>query len=349
MTKPMLYVGSYTTAQGGSGVGVSVREISQSGQLLTEQQVVALSNPAFLTLGADLLFAAEEQPSGRIVSMARERGRLTVVASADSGGGLPCHLAVDVENDQLIVANYLTGTVASLAFAPGGELANPRSTAMPAGTGPVAERQESPHAHQVVHVPGSSGEWLVSDLGGDRVLRFSAQGRDAAPVLLDACQLPAGSGPRHMGWVHESLLVAGELDSQLHILSPAREGLSYVGAVSTHDGESREESGPNFPSHVEISSNQEFAFVANRGRDSITVFDVSEVRNGGMPVLIREVPSGGKWPRHFVFHESHLYVANQRSNSIAVFAADRDRGLVFELTQLVRTGSPMCLVISDEG
>ncbi|HEU0205636.1 MAG TPA: beta-propeller fold lactonase family protein, partial [Pseudolysinimonas sp.] len=123
MTRPLLYAGSYTTAQEGRGSGISVREVGRSGELLAEQQVVALSNPAFLALGPELLFAAEEDPAGRIVSMSRQGGRLTVVASADSGGGLPCHLAVDVENDQLIVANYLTGSVASVAFSPAGELA----------------------------------------------------------------------------------------------------------------------------------------------------------------------------------------------------------------------------------
>ncbi|HEU0206752.1 MAG TPA: beta-propeller fold lactonase family protein, partial [Pseudolysinimonas sp.] len=225
--------------------------------------------------------------------------------------------------------------------------ATPRSTTMPAGTGPVADRQESPHAHQVLRVPGTSGDWLLSDLGADRVLRYSAPGGEAVPVLVDSSELPAGSGPRHMAWIHDSLLVAGELDSQLHVLSPAGDRLGYRGAVSTRDRESPPREA-NFPSHVEVSPNQEFAFVANRGRNSIAVFDVSQVGGGGMPVLVREVPSGGEWPRHFVFHEGHLYVANQRSNSIAVFAADRDRGLIQELTQLVSTGSPMCLVVSAD-
>jgi 6-phosphogluconolactonase len=347
MHTSVLFVGSYTSAQGGRGRGVTVRPLGCDGEVLAELQAVALSNPAFLVLAGDLLFAAEEEPGGRVVSMSSDRGQLTVISSAASGGGLPCHLAMDSENSQLVIANYLTGSVSVVAVAPEGELGLVQSAVLPYGKGPVCERQESPHPHQLLQVPDKPEEWLVTDLGSDRLLRYALRGIGRAPALLDAYPLPAGAGPRHMGWVHNRLLVVGELDSQLHVFDPTLHGLNHVGAVSTIDVSSGiERTQPNFPSHLEISENLEFAYVANRGRNSIAVFDISGMSRGGKPVLTQEVSSGGEWPRHFVFHAGRLYIANQRSNTIAVLGADREAGIIGELIQVVPTGTPMCLVVS---
>lgn len=343
-----LFVGSAPTAHGGRG-GVSVRPLDDGGRVMGEQQVVALSNPSFLALGNDLLFASEEGPDGRVVSMSRNRGKLAVVAKAASGGGFPCHLVMDEDNGQLVIANYLSGTIASLRVARGGGLEDGKSTALPGGSGPVLDRQQSPHPHQMLRVPGEPEEWVVSDLGGDRVLRYEMHGREHAFELVGEYRLPSGSGPRHMGWVGHRLLVVGELDSQLHTVDTVDSVVNRRGAVSTWlQGLGSESTDPNLPSHMEISRNLKFAFVANRGRNSITVFDISQVSNDGLPVAIQEVSSAGDWPRHFAFRRNHLYVANQRSDTIAVFDADREHGTIGELTQVAPTGAPACLVFSGE-
>ncbi|PKW26748.1 lactonase family protein [Phycicoccus duodecadis] len=348
MNTSTLYVGSYTSAQDGRGSGVSVRGVGADGALTGDLSTVPLSNPTFLALGMGLLFAVEEEPDGRVVSLARTQGKLTVVGSAPSGGGLPCHLVVDDARRRLVLVNYLPAGIATVVVAPDGTLGPTGSTAAPGGTGPVRERQESPHFHQALRVRDGSEDWLVSDLGGDRVVRFAVRGESAPPALVEVCRLPAGSGPRHMGWVGDALLVSGELDSRLHVLSQASGVLEHVGAVTT--GAERSRAGrrvANFPSHLVVSPNQDFAFVANRGWNSIAVFDISRVPRGGMPRLVGEVSSRGEWPRHFTFHRGCLYVANQRSNTIAVFAADGDSGVIGDLVQVAPAASPVCLVFAD--
>jgi len=56
------------------------------------------------------------------------------------------------------------------------------------------------------------------------------------------------------------------------------------------------ESVRNYPSEIELSADGRFLYVANRGADCITAFEVAD---DGTLRVIADVPSGGTWPRHF--------------------------------------------------
>jgi 6-phosphogluconolactonase len=62
-------------------------------------------------------------------------------------------------------------------------------------------------------------------------------------------------------------------------------------------------------------------YVSNRGHNSIAVFSVAA---SGGPALDQVISTAGDWPRNFSLDPTGrwLLVANQRSNSIVVFARD---------------------------
>ncbi|WP_026553984.1 lactonase family protein [Arthrobacter sp. 35W] len=251
-------------------------------------------------------------------------------------------------------------------------LANP-------GIGPVADRQEQSHAHQSVPTPW--GTVLVADLGADRVDEYSA----AAPhMLLGSATLPPGAGPRHLVLLGDVLLVAGELDARLHIFSRDGGAAGESGADKA-PGQSRpapcvwhwqysvalfddthpafDAAADRYPSHLQASADGAVVYAAIRGRDSIAVVDVSALGNGtgngtgdrngngsasaARPVLLDEVPCGGAWPRHFAVEGSKLYVANERSHTIAVFALDEAGVPGAEPLQQFPLNSPTCILLPN--
>jgi 6-phosphogluconolactonase len=82
--------------------------------------------------------------------------------------------------------------------------------------------------------------------------------------------------------------------------------------------------------------------VSNRGHNSIALFSVT--REGAIE-LEQTVSTLGDWPRNFSLHPSGrwLLVANQRSDSVVVFARDPESGRLTPTRQRIAIPSPVCL------
>lgn len=337
-----LLVGSYTS-NSNRGQGISAIPIGSDGLLGSPKLLVELPDPSFLALADDRVYAVLERAEGQIVVFERDfqTGALELVAQSPSIGADPCHLALLAEA-RVIAANYSSGSVVLLRGAHGLEL---QSTLQLSGSGPVLDRQEASHAHQTVPTP--YGTVLVPDLGSDSV-RELRLGKDA--LLEEALlSLPPGSGPRHLvlrrGASTDQLLVVGELDGALHVFCRSRRetsgGWEYAGQTRIATRESAEGS---YPAHIELSDDAALAYVSVRGQNQISVFRLGDAADQGVPELIQEVPTGGAWPRHFALGHGVLYAANQKSDSVTVFALGSD-GLLGGKLQEVGIGTPVCLVI----
>src|SRR5437870_4313531 len=86
-----------------------------------------------------------------------------------------------------------------------------------------------------------------------------------------------------------------------------------------------------------------FAFVADRGHDSIVVFDIEEAN--GTLTQVADVSTGGKEPRHFAIDPSgkYLLAENQFSNNIVVFKIDPTTGGLTPTGHAVQVPSPVDL------
>ncbi|MBF4582913.1 beta-propeller fold lactonase family protein [Curtobacterium sp. VKM Ac-2865] len=372
-----LLVGSYTATGGGNATGISFVD---GGVAAT---VAVLDDPSFLAVSGDRVYAVSETAEGSVSAFRRSGTALEHLWTATAGGNAPCHVQVD-PSGALVVTNYVSGTVtavslaaaesfaASVAASDGvvgargsaGAVVVPASAiatvALPgrgagagagsAAVGPVADRQDGPHAHQSVSTP--EGTLLVADLGGDMLHEFQVETSGPAGAVVGSAGAGAGdgalslvpvrvhdvapgAGPRHMTWFDGDLIVAGELDGRVHRLRRDDDGvLRTVASADTFNGPV----GESLLSHIEADETGRVT-VAVRGRDVIVVLDASD---GGLTV-VGSAPCGGAWPRHFALVPGFVLVANERSDAIAVLPVGDD-GVPGAAVAQIAVGTPTCVV-----
>jgi 6-phosphogluconolactonase len=326
-TPVALWIGTYPAKGEAAGSGEGLWHVDvdvTSGELHAPVLAAPLAAPSFLALHpvAPVLLAVSETAPGSLTALRVGPGAaLEQVAVFGSGGDHPCHVAAS--GTSVWVTNYGDGVAAAWATGPDGlPLATHHSLHSGDGTGPVADRQEGPHAHQATVV---GDHVLVTDLGADVVRRYPVDPTpdDAGEV---AARLPAGTGPRHLvvlpdGW----LVVAGELDARLHLLRPAGDGWEHAGSTPVSP---LGVPGEAFPGHVTLSEDGGRLHVGLRGPDVLAVHDVT----GGPDVRLvhrADVHLGaGSWPRH------HEVVARLGDDELVVVALQNSQELV-----TVRVGS----------
>lgn len=303
-----MIIGCYTAEMNGKGTGLVV-----PGGVTAPAR-----SPAYLIKDDRFLYAVNETDDGSVSSYALDT--LELVSTTSTGGVWPCHLALH-PSGYVVVANYGSGSV-SVHPVSEGVLGAYTDLVLHEGSGPDPERQEGPHAHQVVVHP--DGTLTVVDLGIDRLLHYSLA--DGRLTRTGETPVPPGTGPRHFV-VHPSgrWFVVGELSSTVVAL---HEGVVVEQESTTSSSDHSQ------PSAITLDG--DLLYVANRGVDTIAVFELT-------PALrrIAEVPCGGVWPRDLVVADGHLYVANQHSDAVVTFTAGR---LPSPTGEVFRTGSPACIL-----
>lgn len=335
---PTLLVGSYTATGGGTATGISivtdahVDSDPDAGTPLV-RTVAVIDDPSFLAVSGDRVYAVSETVDGGVSAFRRDGTELEHLWDVPSGGDAPCHVRVD-PSGALVVTNYVSGTVTVVSLADSAA-ASPASVTelLPDATGPVEERKEGPHAHQSVATP--DGTVLVADLGGDALHEYRiTDAPSIEPVRVH--HVAPGVGPRHMAWHDGDLLVAGELDGQVHRLR--RDASGSFRTVASADTSGGDDDGEAFLSHIEVDD-RGLVYVAVRGRDVIVVLDASD---GGLR-LVGAASAGGVWPRHFARVPGHVLVANQMSDAIAVLPIGPD-GVPGGPVAQIPVGTPACII-----
>src|ERR1035437_7314184 len=88
-------------------------------------------------------------------SLDAKTGQLTLLNQQSSGGGGPCHVAVDESGKCLLVANYGSGSIEALPIQADGALAEPGPVIQHQGSSVNPARQAGPHAHFITTDPRS--------------------------------------------------------------------------------------------------------------------------------------------------------------------------------------------------
>jgi 6-phosphogluconolactonase (cycloisomerase 2 family) len=336
-----VFLGCYTGESGGEGEGIALlRRDPATGDLIRLGVVARTPSPSFLAQHPRLpvLYAVNELDAGTVSAFAvAEDASLTPLAVQLTGGAAPCHLAVSADARHLLVANYTSGSVSVHPLDADGVPGERSDLLHLDGQGPVADRQEGPHAHMVAPDPNGP-EVLIADLGSDRVWRARLDPVSGRLTMVGAAVVAVpGTGPRHLRYsIDGALLLVGELAGNLswYRPDPADGGLRLAGAEPTSAA------GTNFPSELTTGRDGRFVYVANRGPDTVSVFAWEP--EGG--TLIAEVATGGQWPRHLALLGDHLYVANERSQNVTIFRIDHETGIPESQGEPVGEGSPTCVL-----
>ncbi|MET7983704.1 MULTISPECIES: lactonase family protein [unclassified Streptomyces] len=319
------FIGSFTAA---GGLGVLTAAVDPgSGALTVLSAVDDVPDPSYLALSPehDVLYAVSETAEGAVAAY-RVDGDKPEPAGPPTrtGGSGPTHLGVF--DGHVLTADYGSGSVSVVPVRPGGALAPTASSVFRhTGSGPHAQRQQGPHAHQVQ--PDPTGRWAVSvDLGTDSVRVCALDG--GTLTLHREIALRPGSGPRHLAFHPRGghAYVLNELAPTVTVCRwDAVEGsLRPVNETRVLSGVP---DGDAYPSGIVVSPDGRFVWTATRGRDTVSVLGADE-RGEGL-TLVAEVPCGGVWPRALALDPSgrFLYVANERSGDVTWFDVDPDTGV----------------------
>jgi len=326
MGQTELLIGTYTTGRPGQGLWWCT--LADGGHI-EPVHCLALRDPSFLATHPRLpiAYAVEETPteSGVVVTLGidRARRRTCVIDRHDTRGHLPCHLALSHGATRLWVANYGSGTVSVFRLGPEGDIEGQADVLRHEGRSSDQRRQGSPHPHGVAVHPKNS-DVHVTDLGTDRIERYRIAA-DGRAVCQGGCPLPAGAGPRHLRFdpAGQYAFLSTELDNTLTMLAVAGDGSLRIEARSTTLP--FDFSGRSATSEVALHPNGRFAYIGNRGHDSIAWFALDS-RNDMTPA--RWVSCGGLHPRHFALSRAGdlLAVANLESDRLVTFRIDDGSG-----------------------
>ncbi|MFF5964851.1 lactonase family protein [Streptomyces collinus] len=318
-----LYLGTYTSAEGGGkGIGLATYDAA-TGRITGSGTITGVGDPSYLALHPDrrTLYAVNERDDGAVTAVRLADRK--VLGSRGTGGAAPCHLSVHPGGRWLLSANYGSGSVAVHPIDASGALGERtdlvRHTGPPPGPG-----QDGPHAHQFVTSP-DGGHVLAVDLGTDTVYTYRLD--DKAGTLTEVAQARTrpGAGPRHLTF-HPGgryAYLANEVDNTVAVCSydPASGRVEVGEAQSTGTGP-----GTNYPAQILVTENGRYAFLSNRGHNSLTRYAVEA--DGARLRLLGTVPVGGDFPRQIAFSPEGtlLFAANQKSSTVTVFHVDDTNG-----------------------
>lgn len=326
-----LYIGGYTrnnpdkTAP--AGICAATFD-SQTGQLGAARVVGAATNPSWLELSPDAktLYAIDEDSKGGVSAFSiGEKGDLTQLNSRPIEGGSP-HISLDATGKWLAVASYGAGTLSLFSTQNDGKIGERKTLIQLEGSGPNANRQKSPHAHQAVFSPDNQKLW-VADLGSDKVwiYDFEAQSGELKAATPPFVASAPGAGPRHIAFGENGRVYGiNELDSTLMVF----ENAATSRALQTLSSLPADFAGQSTGAEVLVSRDGRFVYASNRGAKGApsTLGTFAVGAEGKLtPVGWVETP---REPRHFTLSPDGkwLLAANQQTRAISVYAIDSKSG-----------------------
>lgn len=352
----LLFVGTQTTPGTSKGI-YTYRWNPETGELSEQTLAAEVEMPTFLVLAPDgrRLYAANEtedfqgQKSGGVSAFAVNGAKLTPLNAVLAGGTGTCYVSTDHTGQAVFCANYNSGSASSFHVEGSGRLSKMVSHFQYHGHGPVADRQEGPHAHRAT--PSPDNRYLyVNDLGLDclHIYKLDAATAKLTPNDPPVWKSAPGTGPRALRFHPNGRFayVVDELDSSVQVLrwhpqNGAMELVQKLSLIPEHY------SGPTSTGcDIVITRDGRHAYAANRGLDCLDSFAVDS-KTGKMTFLAR-TGSGGEVPRDLALDPTEKFVltANQVGDTIAVFARDAKTGRLAEKGKTFPISRPQCLIFA---
>ena len=329
----------------GYGPAVAVAKLDEEGGASVLSVVAStggFAEPSYVAVDAArrLLFAVAEG-EGRVGSWRMaDDGSLTPVSTVSAEGEAPCHLALHPSGDWLLVSNYTTGTLTTLA--------------VDAATGALRVHDSFSPGHNVHEAVWRDGgrRVYVPCLGSDYVaqLEFDAATGTLTPnAAAPTAPLPRGAGPRHITFsaAGTHTYVINELDCTMtrFVVDATTGVLTDPVTVSTlPPGTLR---GAASTAHLELSPDGAFLYGSNRGHNTLVTWRVAPADGTLEPVGWETGGGRVARPRDFALTPSgrHLLCANQDGDTVTVFSRDASTGALAVVQDLhLGAGSKPCCV-----
>jgi 6-phosphogluconolactonase len=347
---PLVFVSSF--AAGDKGGIQAYRLDLKAGTLKALARTTGVENPFFLALSPNgrflysihgKTFGGKEHEEVAAYEVG-DSGKLMLLNRQSALGSAACYLDVDPAGKAVLVANYLTGSVAALPVQKDGSLGKSSSFIQHEGSSIDPARQKGPHAHCIVVAPGG-GFVYAADLGLDQVVsyRLDADKAKLTPARQPFVRTPPGAGPRHLTF-HPN-------GKHAYVINELSNSVTRF----DHDGESgiliekqtiatlpKDFAGKSYCADLKVTPNGRFLYGTNRGHDSLAMYRVGE---DGRLTLIGIEPSLGKGPQNLAITPDgkFLLCANMPGNNVAVFRIDAEKGSLESVGKPVTITSPSCI------
>ncbi len=301
---------------GGYGSSIGLVTLTDDG-FDPPDDVATAERPSCVIVSPDgrFVYAVLENAEGSVAAWAvNPAGPWRPLGTQPTGGADPAHLARSPDGRWLVAANYTSGSVSVHPVLDDGSLGVRTDLVQHQGDpGPVADRQEGPHAHQVVFV--ADDVILVCELGLDLVITYRLDLAGGSLTELARAAFTPGTGPRHLVLSADGrkAYVVGELSSTVTICRFDGITVEPLGSASTRlPAETRQ----NTPAGIVLSGSGHSVSVSNRGDDTIAEVEIE----GTDPQLGAVVSCGGQQPRWLAPgpDKDQLLVANQGSDRVTV-------------------------------
>jgi 6-phosphogluconolactonase len=353
--KLRVYVGTYTR---GDSKGIYRFDLDlATGKLSNKELAAQVADPSFLAIHPNhkFLYSVNEiedaagKKSGGVSAFAIDpkTGNLTLLNQQTSGGPGPCHITVDKEGKNVLIANYGGGSAEVLPINDKGALDKPSHFVQHKGKGADPGRQAGPHAHSV-NLDAANHFAVVADLGLDKLLvyRFDPKKGTITPNDPPAYETEPGAGPRHFTFHPDGkhAYAINELACTVTALDyDADKGvLKKVQTMSTLPKDAKKQDNYS-TAEVQVHPNGKFLYGSNRGHNTIATFAI-DAKSGEL-TLVGHQGKGVKTPRGFGIDPTgaFLLVGNQDGGSIVVFRIDPKTGELIETGNSAEVGSPVCV------
>ncbi|MGE0759017.1 MAG: lactonase family protein [Pirellulaceae bacterium] len=347
---PMLFISSF--AGGDEGAIHAYQLDLAAGNLTLTHRTTGAENPFFLALSPDhrflysihaRKFGGTEPEQVAAYAVQGRSGQLQLLNRQSARGTAACYLDVDATGRCVLVANYSSGSVASLPIQADGSLGEAKSFHQHAGSSVDPARQAGPHAHCFVISPNNRFAY-AADLGLDQIVNYQL---DAASATLTPLRQPfvrtvPGAGPRHLTFHPDGkhLYVINELRNSVSLFDfDGQTGMLVERqTISTLPDDFK---GTSYCADLKITPNGRFLYGTNRGHDSIAAFRIAD---DGQLSLIAIEPSLGKGPQNLLItaQGEWLVCANMPGNNVVVFRID-ESGRLSPSGSPVPITSPSCI------
>ena len=348
MDKNYIVVGAYT--ENSSSEGISIFEInSETGELM-EQTTVKCTNPSFLKVYDNLIFAVSEvDKKGCLMTFEWNRSLNTIEKKSEieTKGGASCYLDVWKKLNFISIANYASGIYATCSVDETGSLKEVTDVKENEGMGPNQERQTQAHAHSIT-ADQNRNYFIGADLGSDTLYIYRADEKTGKLIPNEhqpSIRVSPGEGPRHLAFHKNNKYVYAvtELKNSL-ITYSFHEETGVLQELEKITLVNEGEQGGCYGADLHISKDGMFLYTSVRGADCIFAHQIDE--KTGLLSLVGEYRSGGRWPRNFCITPDDQYIiaANQNSGNIVVFRRDQISGALSEEVFEVKMEQPVCVV-----
>jgi 6-phosphogluconolactonase len=345
-----LFVSSF--AAGDQGAIQAYRLDMETGTLRPAVRTKEIEHPFFLALDPQHKYLYSVHAPGEFGGKSDEfvaayeidndQGELKLLNRQSTRGKSSCYLEVDPSGKSLVVANYSTGSVASLPIMADGSLGEIATFVQHEGTSVNPERQEGPHAHCAV----IRGRYMyAADLGLDKILCYQLDGNSRlTPSLQPFARTIPGAGPRHLTFHPDGrqMYVINELANSITRFDFDSESgiLIERQTISTLPPDYR---GTSYCADVKVTPDGQFVYGTNRGHDSLAIY---RKHTDNHLSLVAITPSRGEQPQNLAITPDGkwLLCANMGGN-VAVFQINAKTGELTLAGEPTPQTSPACIMI----